>query len=121
MALEKDMALTPEKKQLLVGQVELEIENINKAIRDGGLTSGVLEAVKSNRDSLQKVLNKLFEKKGVITPQETNSTLFAIDKSKNERLQTDFKRNMKRVLLFGGLLLALGVGYTLFMRSKNRQ
>ena len=35
MALEKDMALTPEKKQLLVGQVELEIENINKAIREG--------------------------------------------------------------------------------------
>jgi len=79
MAIEKDMALTPEKKQLL------------------------------------------FEKKGVITPQETNSTLFAIDKSKNQRLQTDYKRNMKRVLLFGGLLLALGVGYTLFMRSKNRQ
>jgi hypothetical protein len=57
----------------------------------------------------------------VITPQETNSTLFALDKSKNERLQTDFNRNIKRVAVFAALLVALGVGYTLFMRSKNRQ
>jgi len=121
MTIEKDKALTPDKKQILIGQVELEIENINKAIRQGGLPSGVLEAVKANRDSLQGVLNRLFEKKGVITPQETNKTIFSLDKSKNDRLQIDFQRNMKRVAIFVGLLLALVIGYTLYTKSKNRQ
>lgn len=121
MPIEKDKAITPEKKQLLVGQVELEIENINKAIRDGGLPSGVLEAVKANKLALQGVLNKLFEKRGVITPSETNSTIEAIENSKTARLQSDFKRNIKRIGVFVGLLVVLGIGYSLYMKSKNKQ
>ncbi len=119
MAIEKNTALTPEKKSILIGQVELEIENLNKALRDGGLPFGVLEAVKSNRDSLQNMLNRLFEKKGVVTPQETSSTLNALEKSKADRLQSDMKRNVQRILIFGTVLVVLWVGYKMYTKSKT--
>jgi hypothetical protein len=119
MPVEKDKALTPEKKNLLVGQIELEIENINKAIREGGLDTGVLEAVKANKIKLQNVLNRLFEKRGVITPQETNNALNAIEDAKKSRLQSDLKRNLKRIAVFGSLALALYVGYKVYTKSKN--
>ncbi len=120
MAVEKDRALTPEKKNLLIGQVQLEIENINKAMRSGGLGSGVFEVVKTNRDSLQGVLNKLFEKKGVITPEETNKTIEAIDKSKKDRLEKEFNQGMKKALIFFGLIVAVGIGYTYYIKSRNK-
>ncbi len=121
MAIHKDMALTPEKKKFLIGEVELEIENLNKAVREGGLPSGVLEAVKANRDSLQNILNKLFQKKGIVTPQETSSTISAIEKSKADRMQRDLKRNLNRILVFGGVLLVLWAGYKLYTKSKSSQ
>jgi hypothetical protein len=120
MPVEKDKALTPEKKDLLIGQVQLEIENINNSIRSGGLGSGVLEVVKTNRDSLQGVLNKLFEKKGVITPEETNKTIEAIDKSKKARLEKDFNQGIKRALIIFSLILVAGVGYSYYIKSKNK-
>lgn len=119
MPLEKDMILTPEKKNILIGEVQLEIDNINKAIRSGQVSSGVLEVVRANRDSLQGVLNKLFAKKGVITPQETSSALDAIDASKRARLQQDFQKGLKKVVVLVTVLLALGVGYSLYKKSKQ--
>lgn len=119
MPVEKDKAITPDKKNVLIGQVELEIENLNKAIREGGLSSGVLETVKTNREMLQGILNKLFEKRGVVTPQETNSALNSIENAKKSRLQSDFKRNLKRIAIFGSLALALYVGYKVYTKSKN--
>lgn len=119
MPLEKDMILTPEKKNILIGEVQLEIDNINKAIRSGQVSSGVLEVVRANRDSLQGVLNKLFAKKGVITPQETSSALDAIDASKRARLQQDFQKGLKKVVVLVTVLLVLGVGYSLYKKSKQ--
>jgi hypothetical protein len=120
MPVEKDKAITPDKKQDLIDQVQKQIDDLNKAITQGGLGSGVLEAVKMNRDRLQKILNKLFEKRGVITPKETNSTIQAIENAKSAQLQTDFKKNMKRIGVFLGIAIALGVGYHFYMKSKNK-
>ena len=120
MPVEKDKALTPEKKNLLIGQVQLEIDNINNALKSGGLGSGVMQVVKSNRDSLQGLLNKLFDKKGVITPEETTKTLDAIDKSKRDRLEKDFKVGIKKALIFFGVILVLGVGYSYYIKSRRQ-
>lgn len=116
--IEKNTAVTPDKKKLLIGQVELEIENLNKALREGGLPAGVFESVKSNRDTLQKVLNQLFEKRGVIPPKQTNETLDAIEKAKASRMQQDLKRNLKRIAIYAALGVALWVGYKLYTKSK---
>jgi hypothetical protein len=121
MPLEKDAILTPEKRNILIGEVELEIENINKSIQSGQLSSDVLALVRANKDSLQGVLNKLFQKKGVVTPQETNSTIEAIDASKRARLQQDFKKGLKKVVLLASVLIVLGIGYTYFIKSKRAQ
>lgn len=119
MPLEKDAILTPEKKNILIGEVQLEIENINKTIQSGQASSELLKIVRANKDSLQGVLNKLFEKRGVITPQETNATLSAIESSKKDRLQSDFKRGMKRIVILASALLVIGIGYTYFIKSKK--
>jgi DNA-binding FrmR family transcriptional regulator len=121
MPLEKDAILTPEKKNILIGEVQLEIDNINKSIQSGQLSSDVVALIRANKDSLQGVLNKLFEKRGVITPQETNATLDAIDASKRARLQQDFKKGLKNVVILASVLIVLGIGYTYFIKSKRAQ
>jgi hypothetical protein len=65
------------------------------------------------------VLNKLFEKRGVVTPNQTNETLDAVEKAKAARLQKDLKRNLKRITIYAALGVALWVGYKLYTKSKT--
>lgn len=119
--ISKDMALTPDKREALVYQIQKEIEQINETLRKQGAPKAVLEAARRNKDSLQAIVNKILAKKGVITPDETNSTLDAISKSKKERLESDYSTTLKRVAVLGSLLIAAWVALHFIKKSKQGQ
>ena len=101
----QDKALTPDKKDQLVKQIQSEIDSLNRILREQGAPAAVLEAAKRNKNSLQGLVNKILSKKGVITPTETNDALDAMAKAKRERLESDFSTTVRRFAIVAGLLI----------------
>lgn len=118
MPVEKDKALTPEKKQELAKDIQLEIDEINKAIQQGGVTGAVLESVRQNRERLQGIVNKILTKRGVVTPQETNEALDAVEKSKRERLAGGYSLTLRKVAIGVAVLIAAGWVYYYIKKVK---
>lgn len=119
MPIEKDKALTPEKKEQLAKELQLEINAINESIRTGGVTGAVLEGVRQNREKLQAIVNKILTKKGVVTPQETNEALDAVEKSKRDRLAGGYSLTLRKVAI--GLAVVVVAGWVYYYFKKVKQ
>ena len=119
MPVQKDMALTPEKKQELAKDLQAEIDAINAAIKSGGLAGGVLEGVRQNRDRLQGVINRILTKRGVVTPEETNAALDGIEKSKRQRLQGGYSLTLRKAAIALAVVVAAGWAYYYFKKVKQ--
>jgi hypothetical protein len=112
--------LTPEKKSILVDEINVELKNINDSLRKGGTTEAKKTAIQSSKDVLQGVLNDLFSRRGVITPEETNKAITAIKDSKKSRLQSDFYSGIKKstIVLVGFIAVVVGVYYYTKNKAK---
>lgn len=115
------MALTPDKKQELAKELQLEINAINEALRTGGVTGGVLESVRQNREKLQALVNKILSKKGVVTPQETNEALSAMDASKRQRLAGGYSLTLRKVAIAAAVIIVAGWAYYYIKKVKSSQ
>ena len=119
MPIEKGTIFTPDKKSYLIEEVKNEIASVDAFIRKKLLAGKSLQLVKSVRERLQKTLNNLYDKKGVVTPQETDSVLELIDESKRTRLETQYYFGMKRTTIYLIALLAVGVGIYFYTKKTN--
>jgi hypothetical protein len=102
----KGQTLTPEKKDSLVGLIKSELDNVKLSIDQGKYGDAALGVLKNNQTKLQNLINDLLAKKGVITPDETTSTIDTLAKSKKDRLQQDYVMGLKRGTFY---LLAFGI------------
>jgi hypothetical protein len=118
MPIEKGQIFTPEKKGALIQEVENEIVKLDSALRKKALGSSALNLVRENRNKLQTLLTLLFEKKGVVTPQETDDILDAIANSKKSRLETQYYLGMKTSTLYLVAFIAIGVGVYFYMKKR---
>jgi vacuolar-type H+-ATPase subunit E/Vma4 len=109
--IKKGQILTPEKKDILVNQIQSELSEVADAISSGQYGQAAMDLLRKNTSKLQDVLNNLLSKKGVVTPNETDSTLDILNTSKKERLQGDYVGGIKMgtIYLVGGLLAIVGV------------
>jgi hypothetical protein len=112
--------ITPEKKPLLANEINNELNNINEALKKGGNSAGKKAALVSYKDLLQKELDDLFNRRGVITPDETNNTLNKIKDSKRARLQSDFYGSIKTYSTVIGVFIAVGVGIYIYQKNKTK-
>ena len=85
--IKKDQILTPDKKDLLVKQIQAELDSVSVAINQGKYGEAALGLLNKNQQKIQDLLNSLLTKKGVVTPQETNNALDILNTSKKNRLQ----------------------------------
>lgn len=120
MAIEKGQYFTPEKKQELINEVKSEINSLNNELKNNTLTEDGGNVVRSVRDELQKILNGLFEKKGVVTPQETDKILDVLDDSKRKRLQKDFYSGMKKTTIYIIAFSAIIIGGYYYMKTRQK-
>ena len=118
MAVLEGQILTPDKKFILADEIKKELDSLNKAISLGGITAGQKQAAEASKAALQKVLNNILGKKGVVTPDETDDALKKIDEAKRARLQSDFYGSIKSYGLYIVIALAAGIG--LYYYTKNR-
>lgn len=120
MDISPNQALTPNKKQTLIDEIQSELVLSTQAATDsnqGVVPISILD--KAKRD-LQELLNRFLEKKGIITPSETADAIDKINASKRARLQKDYILGMKKGTIFLGIvvLVALG-GYIYYKKRAN--
>ena len=116
----EDKTLTPEKKPLLANEISNELNNINDILKKGSNSEAKKESLVSYKDLLQKELDDLFNRKGVITPEETNKTLNKIKESKKARLESDFYSGIKNYSIIIGVFIAIGVGIYIYQKNKSK-
>jgi hypothetical protein len=118
MPILEGQILTPDKKSMLADELKKELDSLNKTIAIGGITAGQKQAVEASKAAVQKVLNNILSKKGVVTPDETDDALKKIDEAKKARLQNDFYSSIKSYGTY--ILIALAAGIGLYYYTKNR-
>jgi hypothetical protein len=120
MLIEKGQIFTPEKKGLLIKEVENELARLDEALRKKSLGSSALALVRENRTKLQTLLTLLFEKKGVVTPQETDDILQTLGDAKRSRLETQYYMGVKKSTIYLGVVLGLGIGIYYYIKKRNK-
>lgn len=107
---------TPDKKKLLIDEIQRELGLLNDAIKSRGADKE-LSDIKAD---LEKNLNLLFDKKGIVTPQETDTILDLVASSKRARLQTDFYLGMRKSTFYLVAFLAIGVGIYFYNKQRAK-
>jgi len=116
--IEKGMFFTPDKKKLLTDEVQGELNKLTEDIRNKGLGGNNANKLQQIKKKLQDILNMLNSKKGVITPQETDDILSAIDESKRSRLESQFYLGLKKSTFYLVIFAAIGVGAYIYLKKK---
>jgi hypothetical protein len=119
MPIVQDKALTPEKKQELVDSLQNELLQISKAVKEKKYGTAIFGVIQQKQVELQTMLNKFLEKKGIITPSETNAALDVLNNSKRARLEEDYFRGIKKSTWFLVGLGVIGIG-AYFLIKKNK-
>lgn len=117
MEIKENQALTPEKKQFLIQQIQTELALLNDALKQRKYGDAAFLVLQNAQDSLQNAFNKLLDTKGIITPSETTKALDKINQSKRARLEGDFIMGLRKSTFY---LLSLGVvAVAAFIIIKN--
>lgn len=120
MALKENQALTPEKKQILVDEIQRELFLISSAIKEKKYSEGAYLILQKSKDDLQSTLNKVLAKKGIITPSETSQALQKIDQAKRARLEKDFVFGLRKGTFFILSVAVIGVASYLIIKNRNK-
>ena len=117
--VQRDQVLTPDKASVLDSQVKQELSNVNNSLQTSNYPMGVYNIIQDSAKNLQDSLNGLLTKKGIITPNETNGVLDAIDASKKARLQQDYTSGIKNTTLYVGIFAAAVAAYFIIKKIRK--
>jgi len=112
------MFFTLDKKKLLTDEVQSELNKLTDDIRNKGLGGDSDNKLQQSKKKLQEIINLLNGKKGVITPQETDDILTAIDESKRLRLESQFYFGLKKSTFYLVIFAAVGVGTYIYLKKN---
>lgn len=118
MAFERGTTLMPNKKPMLIEEVQQELSKVNNEINEKGLLGGSVELLKKNKERLQSILADLTSMKGVVTSEKVDDILDAIDEAKKSRLQTEFYLGLRKSTIY--LISFIAVGYGIYYFYKKR-
>lgn len=114
MTVEKGQILTPEKKYLLIDEIRQELSKHTGAL----VIKGNDGKSKDIQAELKLLLEKLINKKGVVTPNETDEILDKINEAKRIRLGSDYSSSLKRAGLIVGVFFIVAIGGYYFSKMK---
>jgi hypothetical protein len=117
----KGQVVTPEKKAVLMEQIKAEIDNVSSQIKEGKYGDAVVKVLDQNQKALQKLLNNLLMKKGVVTPSETDDALNLINKAKKSRLEDDYYMCVKKSTIILFSLIALGGAFYFYKYKRGNK
>lgn len=117
MAIIQGMAITPNKKNILVDALNEEIKNLNESIKNQRVNEFVAGSLARSKTILQTLLDSVLDKKGVITPAQTNEIVQQIEEAKKNRLQQNYIVGIKKSTF--ALLGIIIVGAAIYWYTKK--
>lgn len=120
MPLKENQALTPDKKQILVDEIQQELSLVSDAIKEKKYSEGAYLILQKNKEKLQNTLNKVLAKRGIITPSETSKALQEIDAAKRARLEKDFVFGLRKGTFFIASIAIIGIAAYMIIKNKNK-
>lgn len=85
---ERDSVVLPNDKNKLSDLINATIVALKKALQENAGNSVVTDSLRTMQDGMSVLLKQVHEKKGVITPEETNKILDEVDRTRNILLKT---------------------------------
>jgi len=119
MAIQQGSIFTPNKKKTLIDEIQQEIVNLDRTIAEKGRKSNLFIKLNTIKLDLQKSQTLLIEKKGVVTPQETDDILSLINNSKRSRLESDYYMGLKKTTFYLIAFTALAVGFYFYTKKRG--
>jgi hypothetical protein len=92
---ERNSVLLPNDKNKLSDLINEQLVALNKALRDNNGNIEISNSIAVLQEGLQNLLKKIFDKKGVITPDETNEVLDKIEETKRKIMQNNYDDSQK--------------------------
>lgn len=110
--------LTRGEAQVVLSDLNKELERLKAEIKNRGVFGGALEVLQDKSILIQKKLNELLKKGGLITEEDFNDSYNLIRaKSQQELLDLKNKASRNFYLYLGGFI-ALGIIVYLLIRKK---
>ena len=101
MPVERGMTFTPDKKKMLLDEVQSEINKVNETIQfKKGVGGAAMQTLKDNRQKLQDILNTL-------------------DESKRTRLESQYYFGMKKATFYLVLFAIIGAGAYYYYKKRS--
>jgi hypothetical protein len=110
---------TPDKKNLLLTEVQDELSKLNAAVRRNH-PEDFLSKLRDMQKKLTDILKELTDMKGVVTPQKTDDVLDSVSQSKKTRLEADYVLGMKRSTVIVLLLAGMAIGLYIHMKKGKK-
>jgi len=117
--IESGTIFTPDKKSMLMEEVQQELNNLNGAFR-GNYKTSVLQRLKELHAKLHGMLKDLQDMKGVVTPQKTDEVLDTISLSKKTRLESDYIFGVRRATAYMIIIAALTIGTYVYIKKMKK-
>lgn len=114
--IERGTIFTPDKKSLLVNEVQDELNKLNSALRNS-FSDKMTDALVAIQKKLQTYFKELTTMNGVVTPNKTDEVLDTISLSKKTRLETNYFMGLQKSTLW--LLLVLGISVGVYYNYKK--
>jgi hypothetical protein len=107
---DRDSAILPNDKNKLSDLINETIVALKKALQDNKGNSVITDSIKNMQDGMNILLKQVNEKKGVITPEETNRILDEVDRTRNNLLKKTYinpETNLGFLQLVGIIILSI--------------
>lgn len=109
----------PNEKNKLIEALKQELILLRQKKREGKIGEGLIESANRQEKVLQDMITKFFEKRGVITPQESASAFLEIDNSKKIRLQEKFAEAKRKLIAGAAVIVLIAVGWHIW-KKRNK-
>jgi len=117
MEIQGGQIITPNKKSIVLDALNEEINSLNDKINNQQLNKLVAGSLSNSRMTLQNLLNTVLDKKGVITPSETDNIRNQLEAAKKSRLEGNYVSGMRKGVLY--LLGFIAIGAAIYWYNKK--
>lgn len=109
----------PNDKNKLIEALKQELILLRQKKREGKMDEKLIEVANRQESVLQDMITKFFEKRGVITPEESTQAFLEIDNSKRVRLQRGFTASKRKLLVGASVVVLIAVGWYIW-KKRNK-
>jgi hypothetical protein len=119
---ERNSVLLPNDKNKLSDLINEQLVALNKAMRDNNGNIEITNSITVLQEGLQDLLKRIFEKKGVITPDETNEILDKVEETKRKIMQNNYDDSLKTIKVIKAVgIVFIGIFVIKSLKYKNGQ